>query len=53
MTREIKKIDLCENCFERKSEYSYFEVENRFFESKIYSALLCKRCIKKLRGELK
>ena len=43
----IKKIDLCEDCQEKKAEYLYiFRKFNIFgFSRRLY--LLCKNCIKK------
>lgn len=48
---EIKKIDMCEECFDKKAEYSFFKQAENFFRVKVWSGLLCKDCIKELRTE--
>lgn len=52
---EIKKIDLCETCFEKKAEYSYYKQIDRFMLGvSVCRALVCKTCMKKIKsGEIK
>lgn len=46
---EIKKIDLCENCFMKKAEYSFYKKDETIFQIRIQTALLCKDCVRELR----
>lgn len=52
---EIKKIDMCEICFEKKAEYSYYkQVDTMLLGSRIWRALICRHCMKKIRtGEIR
>ncbi len=52
MSREnIKKIDLCEICFERKAEYSYYrQIDIMFFGTKVWRGLVCKKCLIELKN---
>ncbi len=51
MNEEIKKIDMCEVCFDKKAIYSYYKEKDMiFFGTRLWRALVCENCIKKIKS---
>lgn len=49
----LHKIDVCDECYDRKAEYFLFDmIERIFFKPRINYRFVCKKCLKKIRGEM-